>query len=131
MTPMDVTAAATLFAWLDREVWLVTSHAGGRRGGLIATYVQQAGIASDTPRLLVSLGQLHHTRELVEASGVMALHLLSEDNLEHVWRFGLRSGRDADKFEGLETRDGTTGCPLLPDTVGWMECRVETSFDTG
>ncbi|MGL4550973.1 MAG: flavin reductase family protein [Gemmataceae bacterium] len=128
---MDITAAATLFAWLDREVWLVTSHAGGRRGGLIATYVDQAGIAPDAPRMLVNLGNGHQTTGLVEESGVVALHLLCEANVDLVWRFGLRSGRDGDKFAGLEVRDGNTGCPLLGETVGWVECRVEAKFDAG
>src|SRR5262245_6441485 len=128
---MDVTAAATLFAWLDREVWLVTSHANGQRGGLIATYIEQAGIVPEMPRVLVSLGHGHHTTQLVEASGVMALHLLCEANLDLVWRFGLQSGREVDKFNGLDVRDSKTGCPLLADTVGWIECRVEARFDTG
>jgi flavin reductase (DIM6/NTAB) family NADH-FMN oxidoreductase RutF len=61
----------------------------------------------------------------------MALHLLCEANLDLVWRFGLQSGRDVDKFAGLDARDGQTGCPLLADTVGWIECRVEARFDTG
>src|SRR4051812_28010718 len=119
---MDLTAASTLFAWLDREIWLVTSHAGGRRGGLIATFVDQAGIVPDTPGMVVSLGQLHHTAELVAASGVLALHLLREANLDLVWQFGLQSGRDVDKFEGLDVVTGGTGCPLLQDTIGWLEC---------
>jgi flavin reductase (DIM6/NTAB) family NADH-FMN oxidoreductase RutF len=128
---MDVTAAATLFAWMDREVWLVTSHANGQRGGLIATHVEQAGIAPETPRVLIGLGHSHHTTQLVEASGVLALHLLCAANLDLVWRFGLQSSRDVDKFEGLPTRAGKTGCPLLEGTVGWIECRVEGRFDTG
>ena len=66
---MDLTAASTLFAWLGRELWLVTAQAGGRRGGLIATFVNQASIVPEMPRVLVGLARQHHTWELVEASG--------------------------------------------------------------
>jgi flavin reductase (DIM6/NTAB) family NADH-FMN oxidoreductase RutF len=128
---MDVTAASTLLAWLDREVWLVTARSGERRGGLIATYVDQVSLDPDLPRVAVGLSHLHHTRELVEASGCFALHLLSEENLDLVWRFGCVSGRDQDKFAGLEPITGGTGSPLLADTVGWLDCRVEARLDIG
>jgi flavin reductase (DIM6/NTAB) family NADH-FMN oxidoreductase RutF len=128
---MDATAAATLFAWLDREVWLVTAGAGPRRGGLIATFVSEASIVPDLPRVLVGLARQHHTWDLVEASGAFALHLLGEQHVELVWRFGLHSGRDVDKFAGLGIRTEATGSPLLEDAVGWLDCRVEDRLDTG
>src|SRR5262245_53477403 len=128
---MDVTAATTLFAWLDRELWLLTAASGGRRGGLIATFVTQVSIVPDLPRVLVALARQHHTTGLVEASGAFALHLLGEENLELVWGFGLESGRDRDKFAGLETTTSGVGNPLLIGTVGWLDCRVEAKLDVG
>jgi flavin reductase (DIM6/NTAB) family NADH-FMN oxidoreductase RutF len=128
---MDVTAAATLFAWLDREGWLVTSQDGPRQGGLIATFVSPASIVPESPRVLVALAHTHRTAELVEASGCFAMHLLSEENLELVWRFGLQSSRDVDKFAGLEVGKAPSGCPVLGDTVGWLDCRVEARHDIG
>jgi len=116
---MDDTAASTLFAWLNREVWLVTASAEGRRGGLIATFVSEASIVSDLPRVLVGLAKQHHTRGLIELSRAFALHLLSEDNLDLVWRFGLQSGRTIDKFAGLSVK-AATGSPLLAGrSAGW------------
>jgi flavin reductase (DIM6/NTAB) family NADH-FMN oxidoreductase RutF len=83
------------------------------------------------PRVLVGLARAHYTTELVEASGCFALHLMAERHLDWVWRFGLRSGRDADKFDGLPVETGATGSPLLADAVGWLECRVEGRLDGG
>ena len=128
---MDITAAATLFAWMDREIWLVTAQAEGKRGGLIATSVNQASIVPDLPRLTVILARQHHTWELVEASGFFALHLLGEENLDLIWRFGLQSGRNVDKYEGLEVRSSGGGSPLLAGTIGWLDCRVEAKLDIG
>lgn len=128
---MDPTAAATLFAWLDRELWLVTAQSGSQRGGLIATFVSQASITSEFPRVLVALAKQHFTAELVESSGAFALHLLGEDNLDLVWQFGLESGRGKDKFADLSTTTGRTGSPLLDQTVGWLDCRAETKLDIG
>jgi flavin reductase (DIM6/NTAB) family NADH-FMN oxidoreductase RutF len=124
-------ASANLFAQLDRELWLLTAAAAGRRGGLIATFVSQASLVPDLPRVLVGLAKQHHTWELVEASGAFALHLLDEPHLDWVWRFGLRSGRDGDKLAGLAVRTGASGSPVLTDARGWLDCRVEARLDTG
>ena len=48
-----------------------------------------------------------------------------------MWRFGLRSGRDADKLAGLSMTTATTGSPILTDALGWLDCRVEARLDTG
>jgi flavin reductase (DIM6/NTAB) family NADH-FMN oxidoreductase RutF len=123
--------AASLFARTDRELWLLTAAAAGRRGGLIATFVSQASIVPDLPRVVVGIAKQHHTHGLIEAGGAFALHLIGEEHLDWVWRFGLRSGRDADKLAGLSTAAGTTGSPILTDALGWLDCRVESHTDTG
>jgi flavin reductase (DIM6/NTAB) family NADH-FMN oxidoreductase RutF len=124
-------AASEVFRRLDREVWLVTAGAGDRRGGLIATFVSQASLAPSLPRVLVGLGKPHFTWELVEQSDAFALHLLGDEHLDWVWRFGLQSGRSVDKLAGLETRSGVSGAPILLDARGWLDCRVEARLDTG
>jgi flavin reductase (DIM6/NTAB) family NADH-FMN oxidoreductase RutF len=106
---------------IDREIWLVTAAHENRQGGLIATFVNQASIVPELPRMLVGIAKQHHTWSLIEASGTFTLHLLDESRLDWVWRFGLNSGHAIDKFAGL---------PEL-DAVAWMKCRVESSLDTG
>ena len=120
-----------LFAGLDRELWLVTAANGPRRGGLIATFVSQASIVPDFPRVIVGLARQHYTWELIEASNVFALHLLGEEHLDWIWRFGLFSGRNRDKLEGLNWRAAQTGAPLLIDARAWLSCQVEARLDTG
>jgi flavin reductase (DIM6/NTAB) family NADH-FMN oxidoreductase RutF len=95
---MDPTAAAALFAWLDRELWLVTAQADGRKGALIATFVSQASLTPELPRVVIGIAKQHHTWSLIEASQSFALHLLGQDNFAWVPHFGLQSGRNTDKF---------------------------------
>jgi flavin reductase (DIM6/NTAB) family NADH-FMN oxidoreductase RutF len=123
--------AASVFARTDRELWLLTAAAGERRGGLIATFVSQASIVPDLPRVVIGIAKQHHTHGLIEASGAFALHLIGEEHLEWVWRFGLRSGRGADKLDGLASAPGLTGSPILTAALGWLDCRVEARLDTG
>jgi flavin reductase (DIM6/NTAB) family NADH-FMN oxidoreductase RutF len=128
---MNAAAVTAVLGQLDRELWLVTAAAGDRHGGLIATFVSAASIVPQMPRMMVGIAKQHHTWELIEASHAFGLHLLSEEQVEWVWCFGLRSGRDTDKLAGLTTKIGTTGTPLLVDALAYLECRVETCLDTG
>ena len=128
---MDKTAACALMAWLDRELWLVTSQAGEQRGGLIATFVGQASLVPDLPRVLVGIARQHHTWGLIEASGAFALHLLGQDNLDWVGHFGLRSGGNVDKFADRPFTTALTGSPILDGGVGWLDCEVEARLDSG
>ncbi len=120
-----------LFKRLDREIWLVTARDGRRRGGLIATFVGQAALAPEEPRVLLGVARYHHTWQLIDASRAFALHLLTEDQVELVWRFGLRSGQELDKLESCAMEEGQSGSPIVRDALGWLDCRVETSLDTG
>src|SRR5262245_2983794 len=128
---MDRTAAATLFAWLDQELWLVTAQAGDRRGALIATFVNQASLCTNYPRVVVGIAQQHHTWELIESSNAFALHLLGHDNMSWVAHFGMQSGRDVDKFASWKTDKALTGSPILEDAVGWLDCSIEAKLPAG
>lgn len=128
---MDRTAAAALFAWLDRELWLVTARAGERTGALIATFVNHASLTPECPRVVIGIARQHHTWELIEASNAFGLHLLGPENVDWVPQFGLRTGRDVDKLGGWPCSSAVTGSPLLADAIGWLDCKVESRLETG
>jgi flavin reductase (DIM6/NTAB) family NADH-FMN oxidoreductase RutF len=128
---MAATSSSAVFDRTDRELWLVTAQHGSRRAGLIATFVSNASLVPELPRVLVGIARQHNTWEIIEASGAFALHLIGEDHLDWVWRFGLQSGREVDKWEGLSTGSSTTGSPLLTEALAWLDCRVETRMNTG
>ncbi len=128
---MQLNEINQLIKCLGREVWVVTSAYAGERNGLIATFVSPISIVPDLPRFAIALSKLHHTWKLVQGSGVLAVHLLTADQADLGFRFGIQTGREVDKFADISYRTGITGCPLLPDAKGWLECRVETSFDIG
>jgi flavin reductase (DIM6/NTAB) family NADH-FMN oxidoreductase RutF len=128
---MDVAQISKVYALLDQPLWLVTAGGGLRHGGLIATTVTPASIVSTLPRQLITIDKRHNTHALIEGSGAFAMHLIDETQLDLVWRFGLQSGRDVDKFAGLVFQIGATGSPLLPEALGWLDCRVESRMDSG
>src|SRR5581483_9655362 len=128
---MSITDADTLFRSLDRELWLLTARCDSRRGGLVATAVSQSSLSPQTPRVLVGIAKHHHTWDLVEASSSFALHLIGDAQMDLVWQFALRSGRDHDKLDGFALSTAVTGSPILSAAIGWLDCRVETRLDAG
>ena len=83
------------------------------------------------PRQLITVNKRHNTHALIENSRALAMHLIDETQLDLVWRFALRSGRDVDKFAALKFETGATGSPLLPEALAWFDCRVEARLDSG
>jgi flavin reductase (DIM6/NTAB) family NADH-FMN oxidoreductase RutF len=126
-----IEAAHDILAPLERELWVLTAAAGGRRGGLVATFVTPVSLVREMPRVLVALSVRHNTTDLVRHSSAFALHQLAESDIDWVWRFGLQTGRNRDKLAGLALRTGTTGAPILKEAGAWLECRVEESMETG
>ncbi len=109
---------------VDRAVWVVTAADHGARSGLLATWVMQSSLDRTMPKVTLSLNSQHFTTHLISQSGALGLHLLRLDQTDLALSFGLRSGRDADKFAGLEITAGVTGSPILTDCLAALECRV-------
>ena len=121
----------SLLRLVDREVWIVTAAAGGRRGGLTATWVAQASTDRQRPVILAGLAPNHFTAELVEEGRAFVAHLLAESQAELAWCFSKDSGRDRDKLAGLATAESSASCPILPDCLAWFDCRVFARYDAG
>jgi flavin reductase (DIM6/NTAB) family NADH-FMN oxidoreductase RutF len=130
-TSESYSTADAVFGLLERELWLVTSGDGTRRGGLISTFVSKASIVPELPRLMIGLAKQHNTCTLVRDSGRFTAHLLWLDQIELVWRFGLRSGRERDKFTGMQPATSPLGNPLIGDALAWLDCSVEATLDLG
>ena len=126
-----LSAIDSILRLVDREIWIVTAAAAGRRGGLCATWVSAASIDPQKPVVVAGLASNHFTTELVRASGCFGLHLLRADQVPLALNFAIGSGRDRDKFAGLSLATGSTGSPLLADCLASLECRVFSRYDTG
>ncbi|MCF7984020.1 MAG: flavin reductase family protein [Thiohalocapsa sp.] len=135
LDPGTADAVDRVYHLYDPPLWLVTSaeraEPGSRRGGCIATFVARASIVRDRPRMLAGIARQHHTWRMIESSGAFCAHLLPRDALDLVWRFGLASGRDGDKFDAMEDHRSPLGNPLIRSALAWLDCRVESCMVSG
>ena len=116
---------------LDGTAWIITSGTGSENGGLVATFVNNASLVPSLPRLVAGIARHHYTWELIHRSRVFAAHLVDEQQCELIWKFGLASGRDVNKFTDVKWHRGQTGSPVLDDALAWVDCSVEAELDIG
>lgn len=112
-------------------LYIVSSISGDRINGQVCNTVFQ--ITSDPPRIAIGINHKNLTHEFIEASGVFAVSILGTKDHRMIRRFGYRSGREFDKFKGVAVRRGRTGCPVLEDAIGFMECALvkDRKLDAG
>ena len=121
----------SIFSLTNHELFVVTSMHEERDNGQIATWIVPATLVPTRQRIVAVLSRKNYTHELVSASGRFAINLLAVGQEALVPLFGLQSGRDIDKFAGLQPYRTSRGLPVLPGTCGWAECVVRESIDAG
>ena len=112
-------------------VYVVCSVNGDKMNGQIANTVIQA--ASEPPTIAVSINKDNLTHDYIKESGVFTAAILCQDTpLSFIGNFGFKSGRDIDKFEGINYKIGTTGAPIVTDYASaYVEVKVTKDIDVG
>jgi len=117
--------------WSLSPVVAITSSWEGRPNGQIAVTAVTSSIVHSIPRLLVGIWKGNYTHGFIMKSGAFTIHLLRPDQLGLVRDFGFYTGRERNKFESVDYRNGVTGSPVLTDAHSYAECRVLNAMDGG
>jgi len=128
---MEYSDIAPMMGRLWSPLAAVTSHWDGRDNVQMAVAIAAASIVPDHPRVVVQLYKTNLSHDMVLSSGALALNFLRPDQLDLIGDFGLVSGRDKDKLEGVAKSAGKSGSPLLTDCFGYLDCRVINAMDGG
>lgn len=78
-------------------------------------------------RVALVLSAESRTRELIEASGELAISIPPASMLDALYEAGHVSGRDVDKWThcGFQRlRGNRVAAPLVEGCLGWLECKV-------
>jgi flavin reductase (DIM6/NTAB) family NADH-FMN oxidoreductase RutF/rubredoxin len=112
-------------------LYVITSRKGDRFNGQIANTVFQ--VTSEPPTIAVSINRNNFTWEFINESRVFTASVLRQDTpLDFIGRFGFKSGRDIDKFEGISYQIGETKAPVVLDNaVAYLEARVTQQMEVG
>lgn len=110
-------------------VTVVTTMEGQQRVGMTASSFSSVSV---TPSLiLVCIAKKLHTHQAITNSGFFAVHILNVTQVEWGMRFAGMIPEITDRFQGLATQTAVTGAPILPDVLGWLDCRVHNAYEGG
>ena len=112
-------------------LYVVTSNDGVKDNGLIVNTVTQL---TDTPsRVAVTINKENYSHHVIRQSGIMNVNCLDVTAPFSVFQnYGFRSGRTANKFEGIQELRSDNGLRFLPAHINsFMSLKVEEYLDMG
>ncbi len=116
---------------LSYGLYVVTSNDGKRHNGLIVNTVMQV---TDSPlRVAVCINKANYSHDVIKNSGIMNVNCLTESASFDIFkRFGFASGKDTDKFEGLDFETSANGLAVLKNDINAIiSLKVESYTDLG
>ena len=112
-------------------LYVVTSNDGKKDNGCIVNTVSQL---TDTPlRVSVNINKLNYSHDIIKKSGVLNVNCLNNEAPFSVFQsYGFRSGKEANKFEGVEILRSENGLRVLPNYINaFISLKVDNYVDLG
>ena len=97
--------------------------------GFTASWVMQGSFQPPLVVNCVNTSSISHS--MIQASNVFALSVLGAEQKDLAQKFFKPLRRAGNKFEDVDFYLGETGCPIISDTLGYVECRVIGAIEHG
>ncbi|MFH1615370.1 MAG: rubredoxin [Planctomycetota bacterium] len=114
---------------LNYGMYIISSKKGSDFNGCIVNTAFQ--ITPEPPMIAVSVNRQNLTHEYITESKVFVISVIAEvASLEFIGKFGFRTGRDLDKFQGVNYKTGIAGVPIVFDnTAAFIEAELTNAID--
>ena len=113
----------TILGRIPSGLFIVTWRENDADRTMLTSWLMQAGF--EPPAISIAVGR---DRQFLKAAGCgdlrFVVNLLADSQRGLLGRFGRPTPEGQDPFAGLTISRSPCGAAILPDTVGWMECRV-------
>ncbi|RLA89339.1 MAG: flavin reductase [Deltaproteobacteria bacterium] len=118
-----------IFAAITEGVYVVTSRDQDKVNGMTAAWVAQ--VSFKPLLIMVSIAFTRYSHELIKNSGIFAINVLNDEQVDLGKRFGYKSGRRVDKFAGLAYDTAVTGAPILPEAYAYLDLKLVHTYPAG
>lgn len=129
MPPPDPTPLARALGRIPSGLFVVTTRVGERRGGFLASFVQQA--AFTPPMLCVAVGRDRPLLADVRATGRFAVSVVDQTSRRLLAAFTRRLADGETPFDRLAVAETPGGLPVPTDALAWIECRLAGELPAG
>jgi len=129
---LDLDAKKTLLRKIPHALYVcgVRNASGEELNGFTASWVMQASF--EPPLLVNCVRSDSGSHAMIKDSGVFTLSFLEAGQKDMAAKFFKPQRLVADKFEEVESYLGeATGCPIVKDSLGYVECKVVGTVEHG
>lgn len=126
---IDPTLFKQVMAQWSSGITVITSTADGSWQGITANSFTSVSVSP--PLVSVNIDRKLYIHSIISKSGVFAANILSAEQVEWGKLFAGFFPEIQDRFEGMSCQVATTGSPILPNVMGWVDCEVRHAFDVG
>ncbi len=109
---------------------IVTTKKEEVSGAMLASWVSQATF--NPPGLTVAVAKERAIESLLYKGNSFVLNVLPEGNHIGLMKHFLKPfAPGEDRFEGVATEEAENGCPILSDSLAYVECQVANRMECG
>ncbi len=126
---MDEAVKKQVLRLFTYGLYAVSAADGGEVNAFTANWLSQASF--EPPMLMVSVENDSKSLGMIQRSGHFVVNVYESGQRDLAGALGKTAFKVPDKLKGLTYDLSKTGCPLLHDALGWVECRVTASVPAG
>ncbi|MDJ0797758.1 MAG: flavin reductase family protein [Calothrix sp. MO_167.B12] len=126
---LDEQAKKTMLRKIPHGLYICGVKDGEEVNGFTSSWLMQA---SFQPPLIVNcVRQDSISHQMIKNSGVFAISFLEDGQKDLAQKFFKPMRRVGNKFEDVEFYLGETECPIISDSLGYVECTVVDAVEKG
>lgn len=127
---LDEQAKKTILRKIPYGIYICGVKDGDDLNCFTASWVTQSSFKP--PQVVNCVNKTHKSYEMIKNSGVFALSFLESGQKDIAQTFFQATQREGNTFNGIEFYAGEeTGCPIISNSLGYVECRVVGSVEAG
>jgi flavin reductase (DIM6/NTAB) family NADH-FMN oxidoreductase RutF len=126
MDPQEKKEALRLFTY---GLYAITCGDETLRNAFTANWVSQ--VSFEPPLIALSVENTSTSLPIIRATSRFAVNVFDATQRALAGRLGKGYSAHPDKLEGLTWDMGEAGCPTLRETLGWVECALESETPAG
>ncbi len=123
-------AIAPALGKLVAGLYIISLKSQEAETGFLASWVQQAGFEPPMVSIAFNKERKHHL-DILNAGKQLVINIMAKENGKTMSRFFKPAPETGSIFDELETFRGTTGVPILKDSLGYLECKYHSQIESG
>jgi flavin reductase (DIM6/NTAB) family NADH-FMN oxidoreductase RutF len=129
VTLLDEQAKKTMLRKIPHGLYVCGVKDGDEINGFTVSWLMQS---SFKPPLVVNcVKNDSRSHDMIKTSGVFSISFLDAGQKEIAQKFFKPQRLVGNKFEDVEFHLGETGCPIVSNSLGYVECQVVGAVEKG